>query len=148
MPRFAIFTLLFLVSFVAGLVSVSFNDSQEHSRESSWEPTTAPVRADKTETLVWFSGSSRWQIVAEQDDKAPRTDSFSDGYQLIAVVVSQTPYALLAPRFSTDSEFSDLIKVSIGDGLPNDWVVSDIQSATVVATREDESQSVELFSRD
>ena len=134
---------LFLFAFICGLVSVSFGESRGQAREISWIPTKVSNRLGQEKAKTYLANSKRWQIVDELRTEKNVTDSFSESYRLVAVVGTGQTYALLE---SINNEGGLAVsKVLVGDQLPNEWVVSEINTAAIVATRKEESQRVELF---
>lgn len=89
--------------------------------------------------------SKRWELEQLQQQEVISFGNFEDDYRLIAVIANQVAYALLETRRTAGDEAVVLIRVEAGDPLPNSWVVSEIQTAAVVAKREDVTQRVELF---
>lgn len=143
MNRWITLSSLLVVSAIAGVITTSLGDQSEAKRSLSWQPTAIPDNSLESRALEVLAGSTRWEFVDESGPQNQHTGEFAGRYRLVAIVAGDRSYAVLeANDFETPEPVS---RVSVGDELPNSWVVTEIEKAAVVATREGESQRVELF---
>ncbi len=146
MNRFVAISSLVVLSCAAGVLTTSFGEQVELQREFAWEPTKVPDRTLETSAVQWIVDSPRWEIVDESGQSNQAIGDFAEGYRLVAITRnSSRTYALLEAARSTTVEGEAVSKVAVGDQLSSGWIITEIGNATVVATREGESQSVELF---
>lgn len=133
--------------FLLGFLRVSSVEDVKVSNESSWVGTELRERPSQEELLKEIGASSRWEIIVpEIQEEKELGANFSLDYRLVGIVDNEDDtYALLAMSGPGESTRNGVTKVVVGDKLPSDWVVTEIQNAMVVAIREDESQRVELF---
>jgi len=143
MNRWITLSVLLVVSGFAGIITTSLGQQPEAKRGLLWQPTSIPDNSLESRAMELLAGSTRWELVGESGPENQHAGEFAGRYRLVAVVEGDRSYAVLeADGVETTEPVS---RVSVGDELPNSWVVTEIEKAAVVATREGESQRVELF---
>lgn len=146
MHRFLLLSGLVLLVFILGVFRVSTVEDPNVSSDSAWLGTELRENSSFEDALRKLSASARWEVIAPGQQQESFGENFSQDYRLVGIVDSeQYVYALLAVDVAADDNSEGIRKVVVGDRLPSDWVVTEIQNATVVAAKEEETQSVELF---
>lgn len=148
MNRYFLLCGLVFLGFVSGVVRVSSFEHETVTGQEAWSGTRIPDRAWQEEALTKLVASSRWEIVSQRQEGEDLGGAFSREYRLIGIVDNDEAYALLETSLESKEGPPTIKKVLAGDQLPNNWVVSEIQNAAVVAKRKDDSQRVELFPSD
>lgn len=141
MSRQIVATVLVSVVFFCGFV-IAGRSGEASGFNEQWQPSVAPVITDSSRVLERLATSNRWRFALGQEVADRVSGEFNQDYRLLAVVEGETAYALMGKRsLNGDSMF----KIAVGDQLDDGWVISAITDTSVVARRDGEVQSVELF---
>lgn len=132
--------------FILGvLTALTFGGTKIESIDR-WEP-LAPLTGNRSEdALERLIASGRWEIETEEVQETIETGptgEFSEDYLLVGIVNGESPYALLSPRHGNDDH--SILSVKLGDLLESGWAISEISDVEVIAERNGDSQTVELF---
>ncbi len=142
MKRVAILGGLLLAALLAGYLLTNVDVPEFSKGDDSWEATIVTFSDYNESELQRIAGNGRWDVLLETSEPEGPTGEFNQDFKLVAIVNSQTVYALLQEQLDDTKKVN---KVMAGDLLTGDWMVTEILETAVIATRDEEIQRVELF---
>lgn len=148
MNRWSLIAALVAGFFVLGLLSTWTTNSFSAVANDDWSELTLPDREWRTGAMEKLVARGRWEIDAPEpvEERVGPTGEFSRDYRLVGIVNSDEPIALLQALHSRE-RINEVLRVTVGDVLDNDWAILEITDVAVVAKRKEEIQRVELFSK-
>lgn len=137
---------IFSVSLAVGIVStISWRDEVVQN-QGEWTDLQWSGQRETTDEIDRLVASGRWAIELDSkvEEESGPSGEFGKDYVLVAIVESEGSYALLRPKHS--KVIGEVVRVNVGDRLKDEWKIHQITDVAVVATKQEETQSVELFS--
>jgi hypothetical protein len=135
---------LFLIVFLIGGLYGSIHDSDSLSRDLVWERTKLPDNMRMENPLSEMASRSRWDVVLPEGEFGPG-GAFADRFKLIAVVGTNSKYALLQTVQQVSGQAATILRVAVDDVVQEGWRVLEIGDAEIVVANNGEEKRVKLF---